>query len=64
MMDKNGAHSALMRGVQDPFAYTVLFARQRLVKLTSNFHSSAGRRAGLLRVQNDGDESVVRQEGR
>ncbi len=33
-MDKKGAHSALMRGVQDPFACTVLVARQRRVKLT------------------------------
>jgi hypothetical protein len=63
-MDKKGALSALMRGVHDPFAFTVLVARQRRVKLTSNFHSSAGRCAGLLRVRNHGDESVVRQQGR
>jgi hypothetical protein len=63
-MDKHGAHSSLMRGVQDPFACTVLVARQRRVKLTSNFHSSAGRRAGLLRVRNHRNEYVVRQQGR
>ena len=33
-MDKHGAHTSLMRGVQDPFACTVLVARQRRVKLT------------------------------
>ena len=33
-MDEKGAHSALMRGVLDPFANTVLVARQRRVKLT------------------------------
>ena len=33
-MDRQGAHSSLMRGVQDPFACTVLVARQRRVKLT------------------------------
>ena len=63
-MDKKGEHSALMRGFKDAFAFTVLGARQRRVKLTSNFHSSAGRRAGLLRVRNHGDESLVRQKGR
>jgi hypothetical protein len=49
---------------QRPIRLTALVARQRRVKLTSNFHSSAGRRAGLLRVRNHGDESVVRQQGR
>jgi len=33
-MDEKGAHSALMRGLKDPFACTVLVARQRRVKLT------------------------------
>ena len=33
-MDRQGVHSSLMRGVQDPFACTVLVARQRRVKLT------------------------------
>jgi hypothetical protein len=61
---KRCAHSALMRGLKDPFACTVLVARQRRVKLTSNFHSSAGRRAGLLRVRNHGDEWLARQQGR
>ena len=42
-MDKHGAHSSLMRGVQDPFAYTVLVARHRRVKLT--FELSFLRRA-------------------
>ena len=41
-MDKKGALSALMRGLEDPFAYTVLVARQRRVKLVYDFSCQSG----------------------